>query len=1642
MTTASAVSSSKSPLNSENDSSSPVKVFRCTTNRPAASDDETDDELNVQTSATSTTTKSKYSPTQNSKSSLYVMDDDNQQTQLYDYDDLSLTLADKDEQKSETPKKNGAINVNKKNVSTTSTFNTTCSDDEELLASVIQFEENKEQSLKTSSSPSPSTKSGYFKPTPTSDVGFLKGYSNRHEICGLKPVEQSLKTSSSPAPSPSTTSGYFKPTPTSDGGFLRGYNSRYEICGLKPVAKDEISPIKTSIKRQISSDEDDITITSTSKPATKIVRLPVKKLPGKNDLIDPPIIISTKKLPLSPESPVAFTSTFMRPPFSSVSMETKQRTLPMWLAANKPLSQDVESEPTTMNEATEKILKKSRARRRCDNDFPMTQFMAQEQLRLREKLMRKPKPLEVTDDKKQTDSLKTPVSTTTKRKLVPNGNDLPARKKTRPTTSTPGVVQSSSSKSTPITVNAFDQYMKDVTETFTRITITNTTTTCTTTAAINNSSSSVVTSINTTSSPSSTLVSSVMPLSSTTTKKKMPRKIHLYDDYLMYILKWPVQWLQEAELEQGCLYRNFLGENISPTPIMEVYDSFYEYEEITLPWMLEETWEQVYKPRANNNTTLFIFSRVQVIRDVKITQQKSSSTTPVELNSVIAQARQMVSGATELKCQILTKRGKRDQQLPMDDDLIIVTLNTDKKLFGLIRNTERILERAKLHKSFADNPDVKAKPPSWSCSEYQILICNNGMKINDGSNIRIKLITSLTATLRRFRALSSMRVCPLFEHLLTPQLDDPVFQISQKQIQIDEKHLTGYNDSQQAVISEAFSIACTEEKEEQAKVYMVQGPPGTGKSQTITGIVRAVLKHYSSPQPTTTTTDGSATINKKKKMKILICAPSNGGCNEIVRRLLTIDTAKQEPENGTSESTTTTTTNNNNNKPKLPFKLIRCARGGTVSEDIESVSIDILAQKRLEEELNNAHQHETLERNIQHKVKTKQQLETRIADEKKRLGSNSATSEQLKDLQANLHEVKQTITKLQQTSRKSMPENLRRQREREIKCELLESSDIVVSTLNYVGNTIFDQFCPFDAALFLKQQQQRQQHPSTTSATTTKLIQPKIQSSLFNLLIIDEAAQCLEIDSYIPLRLGINRIILVGDPEQLPATVLSKRALDNGLNQSLFERLYKLFKYEVENPIKMLNIQYRMHDEICKFPSLHIYRGKLQTDKLTNQKRKKFHLKPYIVLDVVDGQEEFDNITQSYYNKLEVQFIVHLVKYITEKGKVPLNQIGIITPYAKQVQFIRENLMLNNLCQKLDIGTVDSFQGRQKDVILLSCVRATQQKLQLDDSFTSTTIGFVSNRQRLNVSITRAKYAMYIVGHLKSLTVSDDWSKLISNARQRNCILELKSSDQLDHLMKSHLQKQQQQQQSKQLKNMFYKYYLLLSILPLISECKKYRLFGEEEVISSDSRLLIDIDIYNRPYTLPYLFYQLENLKCPCQCYLDFRLYHVYNTTTEDETTKLVKEWFDYAQNHLKSKLFVDIQIHEWTSTPTSDGPHRLQDVIERCKILNINYLAMFDSMIILLEPQKLLSSLILKDKPLIAPLLRSTKAMYTSTFWLYDSTNDLDQYQQIYDRVKLGCFKVNGGLKDFYFFNFQHSNVNQTFLHKYDYKQNEVAGN
>ena len=201
---------------------------------------------------------------------------------------------------------------------------------------------------------------------------------------------------------------------------------------------------------------------------------------------------------------------------------------------------------------------------------------------------------------------------------------------------------------------------------------------------------------------------------------------------------------------------------------------------------------------------------------------------------------------------------------------------------------------------------------------------------------------------------------------------------------------------------------------------------------------------------------------------------------------------------------------------------------------------------------------------------------------------------------------------------------------------------------------------------------------------------------------------------------------------------------------------------------------------------------------------------------------------------------------------------------------------------------------------------------------------------------------------------------------------------------------------------MFPRVFLLIIFVFSSIESKRFRRFGDDEefFIDKNQRLLVDVVIYDRPYVLPYFLANLEDLKCPVnECFLDLHL-----DFAESQTTKLVRQWIDA----MPRRNFVSIEIVE--------TKNRFDSSIERSRNFNVTFLSMFDSMMILLNTEKLLSTLISKDKPLMSPLLRSTRNYFTSTFYLRDE--NFRVFNEIYSREKLGCFLLDGGIKDFYFLN------------------------
>ena len=266
----------------------------------------------------------------------------------------------------------------------------------------------------------------------------------------------------------------------------------------------------------------------------------------------------------------------------------------------------------------------------------------------------------------------------------------------------------------------------------------------------------------------------------------------------------------------------------------------------------------------------------------------------------------------------------------------------------------------------------------------------------------------------------------------------------------------------------------------------------------------------------------------------------------------------------------------------------------------------------------------------------------------------------------------------------------------------------------------------------------------------------------FETVIIDEAAQSIELSALIPLKYGCSKCILVGDPKQLPPTVLSREAARFQYEQSLFVRMQK----NHPNDVHLLDTQYRMHPEISMFPSKAFYDGRLLDGKdMAALRARPWHqsdiLGPYRFFDV-QGTQQSAPRGHSLVNFAEIDMAMKLFARLTTdcRGYEFTGKVGIITPYKSQLRELRSRFAQrygDTIFDTIEFNTTDAFQGRESEVIIFSCVRASVGK----------GIGFVSDIRRMNVGITRAKSSLWVLGNSQSLMQGEFWAKLINDAKNR-----------------------------------------------------------------------------------------------------------------------------------------------------------------------------------------------------------------------------------------------------------------------------------
>lgn len=278
--------------------------------------------------------------------------------------------------------------------------------------------------------------------------------------------------------------------------------------------------------------------------------------------------------------------------------------------------------------------------------------------------------------------------------------------------------------------------------------------------------------------------------------------------------------------------------------------------------------------------------------------------------------------------------------------------------------------------------------------------------------------------------------------------------------------------------------------------------------------------------------------------------------------------------------------------------------------------------------------------------------------------------------------------------------------------------------------------------------------------TTTTIDDELLNTRSFDLVVIDEACQCT-VPSVWQAVLRAEKLILAGDHCQLPPTVLSDQAAARGMKDSLMQRL---IERDGESIYRQLTVQYRMHESIMQFSSDTFYDGKLIADASIRKHRlcdlpdvveKPLTDSPLEFIDTAGAEyeEQLEPDGESKLNPKEADLVIQLIGDLIEAGVSP-EEMGIIAPYAAQVRLLRGKLNVIGL----EIDTVDGFQGREKEVIIVTMVRSNHHR----------EIGFLADTRRTNVALTRARRKLIVIGDSATLASHPFYADMIEHFETRN----------------------------------------------------------------------------------------------------------------------------------------------------------------------------------------------------------------------------------------------------------------------------------
>jgi regulator of nonsense transcripts 1 len=275
-------------------------------------------------------------------------------------------------------------------------------------------------------------------------------------------------------------------------------------------------------------------------------------------------------------------------------------------------------------------------------------------------------------------------------------------------------------------------------------------------------------------------------------------------------------------------------------------------------------------------------------------------------------------------------------------------------------------------------------------------------------------------------------------------------------------------------------------------------------------------------------------------------------------------------------------------------------------------------------------------------------------------------------------------------------------------------------------------------------------------------------NTAFPVVVLDEAAQTTEPALICALAASkAEQLVLVGDTRQLPPTITSTdQKLRDTLGVSPMARLETCGVDETT-----LRIQYRMPPMLLEHPSRYFYKGLVRSapDNLLMNMRPPAGFpwpsqRPLAFVQTGTGDSEVSHNFGGRSNPTEAQVVARVVSNLLAAGDVDDTSISVLSPYTKQVQLIRSHLATKRNGQDVRVGTVDSFQGQETDVVVFSAVRSNPLR----------ELGFLRDSRRLCVAITRARRGLILVGDQSTLKSCRHWAALLESCEQRGCCMEAK----------------------------------------------------------------------------------------------------------------------------------------------------------------------------------------------------------------------------------------------------------------------------